>query len=80
MVYKKYNPKTIFTYADKRFSIGNVYKKLGFTEIGITKPNYQYLSQTMKPYSRISLVDEIPDSLKDIRNLVKAILGKESLN
>lgn len=46
-------PSTIFTYADRRFSVGGVYRQLGFTEIGITKPNYMYLDSNMKPHSRL---------------------------
>lgn len=47
------NAKSLFTYADKRFSTGGVYRALGFKEIGSTRPNYQYLDSLMKPHSRI---------------------------
>ncbi len=39
---KSYNPTKIITYADKRYSVGNLYKVLGFTKIKDTKPNYWY--------------------------------------
>lgn len=39
---KNYNPDKIITYADKRYSIGNLYEVLGFTKIKDTKPNYWY--------------------------------------
>lgn len=39
---KNYNPTKIITYADKRYSIGNLYTKLGFTKVKDTKPNYWY--------------------------------------
>lgn len=39
---KTYNPKSIITYADKRYSNGNLYKQLGFKFIGNTEPNYWY--------------------------------------
>ena len=39
---KTYDPDMIMTYADRRYSIGSIYKKLGFCLDGITKPNYSY--------------------------------------
>jgi hypothetical protein len=42
---KTYNPKSILTFADRRYSNGNLYKQLGFTLIGNTEPNYFYFKQ-----------------------------------
>lgn len=39
---KTYNPKKIISYADRRWSSGDLYEKLGFNFIGNTKPNYWY--------------------------------------
>jgi hypothetical protein len=39
---KTYNPKSILTYADRRYSQGNLYEQLGFKFIENTKPNYWY--------------------------------------
>ena len=39
---KMYNPIKIITYADMRYSIGNLYEKIGFTYIHESKPNYWY--------------------------------------
>jgi hypothetical protein len=39
---KTYNPKSILTFADRRYSNGNLYNKLNFKFIGNTKPNYWY--------------------------------------
>lgn len=39
---KNYDPYKIITYADKRYSIGNLYEVLGFIKIKDTKPNYWY--------------------------------------
>lgn len=39
---RKYSPKSIITYADRRFSNGQFYKKIGFELIGVSKPNYFY--------------------------------------
>lgn len=38
----KYNNIYIFSYADRRWSDGNLYSKLGFKFSGYTKPNYWY--------------------------------------
>ena len=40
---KKHNPNQVLTYADRRYSNGNLYKKLGFKLDGITQPNYKYV-------------------------------------
>lgn len=39
---RKYKPKNIVSYANRRFSDGNLYKKLGFELLRETKPNYFY--------------------------------------
>lgn len=41
---KKYNPIEIISYADRRWSQGNLYEKLGFQFISDTKPNYSYIN------------------------------------
>lgn len=46
---RNYNWKKIFSYADRRWSQGNLYKQLGFREIHKTKPNYWYVDR----YKRI---------------------------
>jgi len=45
-------PCSILTYADARFSNGNVYNKLGFNFINHTKPNYFYI-KNHNVYSRL---------------------------
>lgn len=39
---KYYNPKLIISFADRRYSNGNLYERLGFKFIHYTKPNYWY--------------------------------------
>jgi hypothetical protein len=39
---RNYTPKKILSYADRRWSFGNLYEKLGFQFISNTKPNYWY--------------------------------------
>lgn len=40
---KSHNPKTVISYADRSWSIGNVYEKIGFELVSCTSPNYQYV-------------------------------------
>lgn len=39
-----YNPNTIISYADRRWSEGNLYYNLGFNLIGESRPNYFYIN------------------------------------
>lgn len=47
---KMYNPKTIISYADRRWSQGNLYEKLGFKFIHNSKPNYWYIINNKRMY------------------------------
>ena len=50
----KYNPKSVITYANRRFSNGDLYYKLGFNFIEKTQPNYFYFKHgKFKLYNRI---------------------------
>jgi hypothetical protein len=40
---KNYNPKEIISYADRRWSNGNLYEKLGFIKTHVNKPSYSYI-------------------------------------
>lgn len=42
---KKYDPLSIITYADARYSQGDVYRKTGFNYLYLAAPNYYYLSK-----------------------------------
>jgi len=61
---RNYKWKQIFSYADRRWSQGNVYYKLDFELDHITKPNYWYI----KGYNRIHRFNlrKLPDEAKDI--------------
>lgn len=43
---RTFHPKSLVTYADRRWSQGKLYRALGFTQIGMTPPNYWYLDKT----------------------------------
>lgn len=42
---KHYNPKSLVSYADRRWSVGKLYYKLGFNLSHKSKPNYWYLKR-----------------------------------
>jgi len=42
---KNYSPTSLITYADKRFSNGNVYLNNGFNKLHESKPNYFYIDK-----------------------------------
>jgi hypothetical protein len=49
---KNYHPKNILTYADRRYSQGNLYEHLGFNFMGNTRPNYWYFNNKTKELKR----------------------------
>ncbi len=40
---QKYSPKSVISYANRRFSNGSIYETLGFKFLNETKPNYWYV-------------------------------------
>lgn len=42
---KTYNPTKIISYADRRWSNGNLYEKIGFTKVSDGNPNYWYFGR-----------------------------------
>lgn len=50
---KTIKPRSIVTYANRRYSNGALYDVLGFDFIKISKPNYFYISPNMKIHSRL---------------------------
>lgn len=47
---KTYNPNEIVSYADKRWSDGNLYEVLGFQKYNESKPNYFYIINGKREY------------------------------
>lgn len=76
---KNYKPKSLITYADKRYSNGGLYLKMGFTMLHETQPNYFYWSNKTGVFiSRIAaqkhklkslLKDEFNDKLSEAQNM-----------
>ena len=48
-----YKPKSLITYADRRYSQGNLYFKLGFIFDHFSSPNYFYCNNNLNILSRI---------------------------
>lgn len=49
---KEINPENIISYADRRWSNGNLYEKLKFSLSHISKPSYFYIN--VKPHKRVN--------------------------
>ena len=47
---KKYDPESIISYADRRWSQGNLYEKLGFSLYNKSNPNYYYVIKDKRFY------------------------------
>lgn len=47
---KNYNPIEVTSYADRSWSQGELYKKLGFEFISKTEPNYYYVINGVRRY------------------------------
>ena len=72
-----YNPKEVFSYADIRWSEGNLYKKLGFNFVGRSNPNYWYIDGQDRIHRfnfRKSVLekklDNFSESLTEVENMV----------
>ena len=63
-IQKEYPNKQIYTYADRRFSKGNLYKACGFEQVHISHPTYYYIDLKKK------------DKLLNRRNFQKKYLAK----
>ena len=50
----KYEVKSIYSFADRRWSHGNLYAVLGFKLMSYTKPNYFYFKDNKKRYHRFN--------------------------
>lgn len=75
--FRQNNSGTIISYADKRWSNGNLYKQLGFNELEDSKPNYFYVKNRVR-YSRVkfqkhklkNLLEKFDEKLSEYQNMV----------
>ena len=73
---KVYRPKEIISYADRRWSDGNLYKQLGFTFEHISRPNYFYSNngrtrENRFKYRKSELVKQGFDSNKSEKQIME---------
>lgn len=59
--FAKSNNGSILSYANRRWSVGNVYEKNGFVLLNTSKPNYWYLDKNLQPHSRLKFQKHIID-------------------
>ncbi len=73
-----YNPRSIISYADRRYSNGSLYEKLGFKFSHYSKPNYWYFrNNTLDLHSRVkfqkhklkNLLESFDPSKSEIENM-----------
>ncbi len=71
---KKYNPKEIISYADRSWSMGDLYNKLGFEFSHKTKPNYYYIVDGIRKhrfqFRKDVLINQGFDPLKSEHNIM----------
>jgi hypothetical protein len=71
---KNYNPKQIISYADRRWSQGNLYNQLGFNKTHNSKPNYFYVVNSEREhrfkYRKNLLIKEGFDKNKTEREIM----------
>ena len=65
---KNYKPTEIISYADKRWSDGNLYNKLGFNLVGTTQPNYWYIVKNQRKHRFAYRKSELQKLLKQYDN------------
>ena len=82
---RNYKPKSLISYADRRWSKGDLYYKLGFELIGNTKPNYWYIDfKTQNIHSRIryqkhklkNILEKFDENLSETENMKNNGYGK----
>ena len=73
---RTHHPTTILTYADRRYSDGNVYAVNGFDYIGTTKPNYVYIKsrnyytrQTFQKHKLAGKLGKFNPSMTEAENM-----------
>jgi hypothetical protein len=74
---KKYNPKNILSYADLRYSDGNLYNTLGFKFVSNTPPSYFYVKSgdiiyrfTAQKYKLSKLLETYDSDKTEVMNMM----------
>ena len=74
---KMYNPNTIISYANRRWSLGNVYNKIGFDLIDSLEPNHYYFKNNTMFHRRKFQVKNVKNMLKE--NYDNTISGMDNV-
>ena len=72
---RNYEWEEIYTYADRRWSVGNLYYKLGFTLKHSTKPNYWYIDKEGNRIYRFNLRKKRNDPKDITESILRAKEG-----
>lgn len=73
---REFSPLSLISYADRRWSIGNLYRKLGFKEIESSRPAYFYIKRHCR-FSRILFqkhklkdkLEKFDESISEVENM-----------
>ena len=81
---KEFNPDKIVSYADRRWSIGNLYNTLGFTFESASRPSYSYVLHGHKRLNRMNfqkarLVKLYPDKANLSETQIMKELGYDRI-
>ena len=75
---RKYNPKSLVSYADRRWSQGQLYGKLGFTLDHVSNPDYWYFKQNTillesrvkyQKYKLSKILDNFDENKTEVENM-----------
>ena len=69
---KENNPSRIISYADKDWSNGNLYFKLGFTLVNKSKPDYKYIVDGIRKSKQNFTKYKLQKLGHDIENLTES--------
>jgi hypothetical protein len=73
---KNYNPKRIISYADKDWSEGSLYEKIGFTRIHETKPDYKYILNEIRVHKSRFRKSRLNTELSESQEMRKSHIKK----
>ena len=73
---RNFHPKSLVSYADRRWSNGKLYRAIGFNEVSKSAPNYYYVKHQRR-YSRMrfqkhrlaNLLENFDPKLSEVRNM-----------
>jgi hypothetical protein len=71
-----YNPKRIISYADKDWSEGLLYEKIGFTRIHETKPDYKYILNEIRVHKSRFRKSRLNTELSESQEMRKSHIKK----